>query len=35
MEILEQTEKFVYYKENGKLLGFAGYSNKRIIRAEI
>ena len=24
--ILEETEKFVYYKENGKLLGFAGYS---------
>lgn len=28
MEILEETEQFVYYKENGKLLGFAGYSNK-------
>lgn len=26
MEILEETEQFVYYKENGKLLGFAGYS---------
>ncbi len=26
MEILEETERFVYYKENGKLLGFAGYS---------
>lgn len=26
MEILEETEKFVYYRENGKLLGFAGYS---------
>lgn len=28
MEVLEETEQFVYYKENGKLLGFAGYSNK-------
>lgn len=28
MEILEETEQFVYYRENGKLLGFAGYSNK-------
>lgn len=28
MEILEETEKFVYYKENGKLLGFAGYSKE-------
>ena len=27
MEILEESEQFVYYKENGKLLGFAGYSN--------
>ena len=26
LEILEETEQFVYYKENGKLLGFAGYS---------
>lgn len=26
MEILEITEHFVYYKENGKLLGFSGYS---------
>lgn len=26
MEILEVTEKFVYYHENGKMLGFAGYS---------
>lgn len=26
MEILEKTEQFVYYRENGKLLGFAGYS---------
>ncbi len=26
MEILEETEQFVYYKENGKLIGFAGYS---------
>lgn len=26
MEILEETEKFVYYRENGNLLGFAGYS---------
>ena len=28
MEVLEQTEQFVYYRENGKMLGFAGYSNK-------
>lgn len=27
MNILEETEQFVYYRENGKLLGFAGYSN--------
>lgn len=26
MGILEETEQFVYYRENGKLLGFAGYS---------
>lgn len=26
MEILEETQQFVYYRENGKLLGFAGYS---------
>ena len=26
MEVLEETEQFVYYRENGKLLGFAGYS---------
>ncbi len=26
LEILEETEKFVYYKENGKLIGFAGYA---------
>ena len=26
MEILEETEKLVYYRENGKLLGVAGYS---------
>ncbi len=26
METLEETEQFVYYRENGKLLGFAGYS---------
>ena len=26
MEILEETEKFVYYRESGKLLGLAGYS---------
>lgn len=27
MEILEETEQFVYYRENGgKLIGFAGYS---------
>lgn len=29
MEVLEETEQFVYYRENGKLLGFAGYSNKK------
>lgn len=28
MEILEETEQFVYYRENGKLLGFAGYSKE-------
>lgn len=28
MEVLEETEQFVYYKEDGRLLGFAGYSNK-------
>lgn len=26
MNILEETEEFVYYRENGKMLGFAGYS---------
>ena len=26
LEIIEETEKFVYYRENGELLGFAGYS---------
>lgn len=26
MKVLEETEQFVYYRENGKLLGFAGYS---------
>ena len=26
MEILEETEQFVYYRDNGKLIGFAGYS---------
>ncbi len=26
MEILEETEHIVYYRENGKLAGFAGYS---------
>lgn len=26
MELLKETEQFVYYRENGKLLGFAGYS---------
>lgn len=39
MEILEETEQFVYYRENGKLLGFAGYSNekskKHILRKKI
>ena len=29
MEILEETEQFVYYRKNGKLLGFAGYSNEK------
>lgn len=29
MEILEETEQFVYYRENGKMLGFAGYSNEK------
>lgn len=29
MEILEETEQFVYYRENSKLLGFAGYSNDK------
>lgn len=28
MQILEETEQFVYYRENGKLLGFAGYSKE-------
>lgn len=28
-EILSETEQFVYYRENGKLLGFAGYSNDK------
>lgn len=28
MEVLEETEQFVYYKENGNLLGFARYSKK-------
>lgn len=26
LEILEETEQFVYYRKNDKLLGFAGYS---------
>ena len=26
MQILEETEQFIYYRKNGKLLGFAGYS---------
>ena len=38
IEILEETEQFVYYKENGKLLGFAGYSKnnsrKHLLRKE-
>lgn len=25
MGVLEETEQFVYYRENGKFLGFAGY----------
>ena len=36
MSILEETENIVYYKEQGKLIGFAGYSKysskKHIIR---
>ena len=28
MGILEETEQFVYYRENGKMMGFAGYSKK-------
>ncbi|MGN0973955.1 MAG: GNAT family N-acetyltransferase [Bacilli bacterium] len=39
MEILEETEQFVYYKENGKLLGFAGYSKdnstKHLLRKKL
>lgn len=27
MELLEESEQFVYYRENGKMLGFAGYEN--------
>jgi GNAT superfamily N-acetyltransferase len=27
IEILEETERFVYYREEGRLVGFAGYSN--------
>ena len=26
--LIEETEKFVYYRENGELLGYAGYSKK-------
>lgn len=29
MEILEESEQIVYYRDNGKLLGFAGYSNDK------
>ena len=32
MSILEETEKFVYYKEHGKLIGFAGYSKNSSTR---
>lgn len=39
MEILEETEKFVYYRENGRLLGIAGYSKnsskKNMLRKKI
>lgn len=39
MGILEETEQFTYYRENGKLLGFAGYSKnnskKCILRKNI
>ena len=37
--ILEETEKFVYYRENRKMLGFAGYSKlnskKHLFRKKI
>ena len=36
LEILGETEQFVYYRENGKLIGFAGYaklnSKKHILK---
>lgn len=39
LEQFEETEKFVYYRENGKLLGYAGYSKngsrKHIIRKKL
>lgn len=39
MEILEETEKLVYYREKGKLLGIAGYSKdsskKHMLRKEL
>ena len=35
MEVLEETEQFVYYRENGKLLGFAGYSNKKSTKRKL
>ncbi len=39
MEILEETEQFVYYRENGKLLGFSNYSKysskKHLLRKKL
>ena len=35
MEVLEETEQFVYYREKGKLLGFAGYSNRNSKRHKL
>ena len=29
IDLLQETEKCAYYKENGKLLGFCGYSNNK------
>lgn len=39
LEQMEETERFVYYRENGKLLGYAGYSRdgskKHMIRKKL